>query len=99
MTTHQELAEEAIEDEFPRVLEWIDYDVQCAIIKAIYNAVRLKNESDVLVFAKSLVNEINSASIRYTECDFEAIQEDMTSLPWTSLRAMDDAGHKPGDFA
>ena len=99
MTTHQELAEEAIEDEFPRVLEWIDYDKLCAIVKAIYNADRLKKEADVFVHVKSLAKEINIASISYTEGEFAAIQEDMTSLPWTSLRATDDAGHKPGDFA
>jgi hypothetical protein len=98
--THLELAEDAIEDEFPRVLEWVDYDVQCALIKAIYNSVKLKQNIDIVMFAKSLVEEIDSAALKYTEAEFENSQGDEVTTSWANRQsAMYEVGHSPKDFA
>lgn len=98
--THLELAEDAIEDEFPRVLEWIDYEVQCALIKAIYNSVKLKQTTDIVMFAKSLVEEIDDAAWKYTEAEYESSRGEFVSTTWAnSPNAMYDVGHSPKDFA
>lgn len=60
MTEYQidEMAEEAIEDEFMRVVECVDQEVLYALIKAIYQSADSKNQLGVLTFSKSLRNEI-----------------------------------------
>ena len=99
MTTHQELAGDAIEDEFPRVLEWVNYDVQCALLKAIYNSVKLKQPFDVVMFSKSLVQEIDQAALKYTEAEYKSVSGEFSVTSWANRQdAMYDVGHKPSDF-
>ena len=100
MTTHEDMALDAIEDEFPRVLEWVDYELQCALIKAIYQSVKLKQRSDIVMFAKSLVEEIDSAALKYTEAEYEASQGELVTTTWANRQsAMYDVGHSAKDFA
>lgn len=60
MTEYQidEMEEEAIEDEFMRVVEYVDQEVLYALIKAIYQSADSNNQLGVLTFSKSLRNEI-----------------------------------------
>ncbi len=98
--THLELAEDAIADEFNRVLEWVDYDVQCALIKALYNSVKLKQSTDIVMFAKSLVEEIDSAALKYTEAEFENSHGDEVTTTWANRQsAMYEVGHSAKDIS
>lgn len=98
--SHQDLAEDAIEDEFMSVTEWVDPEVLSALTKAIYNSVKLKQHADVVMFAKSLVEEIDTAALKYTEKDYEDSRATEVSTSWANRRsAAHDVGHSAGDFA
>jgi hypothetical protein len=72
--TRRELAEELLDDNksFGEVLnEWVDYDTQVALIRAIYQTAKQGKEYDLNVFAKSLVAVIDDAAYRAVAKDYE----------------------------
>lgn len=62
-------AEDAIDEKFTRVFEYIDEVAMLSICKAIYNAIEAKNERSATLLCYGLHNEIYHAAIRYVEGD------------------------------
>lgn len=72
--TRRELAEELLDNNksFGEVLsEWVDYDTQVALIRAIYLTAKQGKQYDLEVFAKSLVAVVDDAAYRAVSKDFE----------------------------
>lgn len=100
MTTHKDMALDAIDTEFMQVLEWVDYEVLAAQIKHIYLAKQKGDEKSASLFTKSLCVEIENASYKYTEAEYEASQGELVTTTWANRQsAMRDVGHSAKDFA